>query len=757
MKENARFNRIKFTHAGTVFIYDPLRNKEVTSYPAPAGKYTGSAFEKPIHVPPYPLPGHAYHQSTNRKAYLHENPRAVTSHSIFLVDMSGSMRFDDINGARCRADAVWTTIASNYVLDPLKEGALSSSDVVSVVAFRDTAEVLVAQAPVDYVLFNRILTFREYETVRPEGPGNYLPALDVAESLLKWNKLGSCALSLLFFSDGKPSDRGNFVARTGQIAAKYGHRLTMSCIGMAEPSEDFAILQAMVEEARDFGVQAVFQRPTLHLSELSVAISSLASSLCTTKTSMIDRRTGQRQMVRTDIVHERKSSVKQDWIRPNHEWKVFSNRDVMNYVLRFSIWDTQKDEFVCKCTVVKAGIHAEFCSLIFLPLTTIGLMDSRCVFCYQTMSAGYDEAIQTIGKCMVPGDLCHNCRACYICSRCCRPHDPVDCATYLQHKKNRKMVVRKVPSFSVAMKNAVFGQGEERIVHQFRFLDDNGNFAGPKWVAKESRFVLEGDDPSQQQSRLTYHKDFMRTQVLAQRFATDFNQVLDSFHSESRNWPRFRFLEPLVVELVEDGRHLAHKQREIMIEEMLDGQYLKFNNNDGFVMSKGKMTQVPMDPIREVSDNTEDDDDDEIVEVTRDGKPVEASNQPPMCEEITINEPSRTTANSEMCVEISKTPVVPSRDSSMEMWIEDFPQAFSHFSYEKSGKQYMVVDLQGVFKQHPEGTCEFILTDPAIHRRDKHLESMGRTDRGPKGMRSFLQSHRCNRVCRLLGLVMKEE
>ena len=349
MQETARFNRLKFTHAGKVFIYDPHKNKEVTSYQVAAGEYTGSAFEKPIHVPPYPLPGHAYHQSANQKAFLQENPRHVTSHSVFLVDMSGSMRCDDINGARCRADAVWTTIAKNYLLDRLEEGSLSSSDVVSIVAFRDAAEVLIAQAPMDYVLFNRILTFREYETVRPEGPGNYMPALDTAESLLEWNKLGSCALSLMFFSDGKPSDRGDFVARTGRIAAKYGHRLTMSCIGMAEPSEDFAIMQAMVDEARDFGVQAVFQRPTMHLSELSVAISSLASSLCTTKTSMVNPRTGRRQVVRTDLVHERRSAVNQHLMRPDQEWKVYSNRDVMNYVLRFSTWDTRRDEFVCKC------------------------------------------------------------------------------------------------------------------------------------------------------------------------------------------------------------------------------------------------------------------------------------------------------------------------------------------------------------------------------------------------------------------------
>lgn len=311
------------------------------------------------------------------------------------------------------------------------------------------------------------------------------------------------------------------------------------------------------------------------------------------------------------------------------------------------------------------------------------------------------------------------------------------------------MVVRNVPSFSVAMKDAVLGEGAERIVHQFRFLNEDGNFAGSKWVAKESRFVMDGDDHLQHQSRLTYHKDFMRAQVLAQRFATEFNHALDSFHPKSRNWPRFRFLEPLVVELVEDGKHLAHKQREIMIEEMLDGQYLKFNNNDGFVMKKGKMTPLRLDPIREVSDDAGDD---EVVEVTMEGKPVVASAaiHSPVCLEIPKGKPSVAVASSKMCVELAKNPET--------TWVEDFPQAFSHFSYETSGKQFMVVDLQGVFTQKPDGTCEYVLTDPAIHRREDHyLESMGRTDRGKKGMQAFLQSHRCNRVCRMLGLVVKEE
>lgn len=347
-------------------------------------------------------------------------------------------------------------------------------------------------------------------------------------------------------------------------------------------------------------------------------------------------------------------------------------------------------------------------------------MDSRCIFCYETVSAGFAGAIQTIGKSTVPGSLCPDCQACYICLRCNRKHDRRDCVEFLRQKYDRKLVVRNVPSFSVAMKTKVFDTGAERIVRQFRFLDDAGNFAGPKWVAKESLLVLDKD----QQSRLTYHKDFMRAQVLAQGFAAEFNRVLDSFGQQSRNWPRFRFLEPLVIELVEDGKHLAHKQREIMIEEMLDGKYQKFNNNNGFVLNVKDTSAMRLSPI---------------FETIGDGD-------------------QRATVASFVGQKQQKTgsgmPYYGITGSSMR--VEDFPQAFSHFSYERSQKQCMVVDLQGVFSEKPDGRCEFILTDPAIHRRDRHLGSMGRTDRGQRGIQAFLQSHRCNPVCHMLQLVLKE-
>jgi len=45
------------------------------------------------------------------------------------------------------------------------------------------------------------------------------------------------------------------------------------------------------------------------------------------------------------------------------------------------------------------------------------------------------------------------------------------------------------------------------------------------------------------------------------------------------------------------------------------------------------------------------------------------------------------------------------------------PQAFSHYSYEKSKRYFMVVDLQGVLKTNNDGTKCYELTDPVIHKR----------------------------------------
>jgi len=58
-------------------------------------------------------------------------------------------------------------------------------------------------------------------TLRLERLGNHRPTLEKAQELLQKNVLGSCALSLFFFSYGKPSDhyKDDLVACLGKFAA----------------------------------------------------------------------------------------------------------------------------------------------------------------------------------------------------------------------------------------------------------------------------------------------------------------------------------------------------------------------------------------------------------------------------------------------------------------------------------------------------------------------------------------------------------
>lgn len=73
----------------------------------------------------------------------------------------------------------------------------------------------------------------------------------------------------------------------------------------------------------------------------------------------------------------------------------------------------------------------------------------------------------------------------------------------------------------------------------------------------------------------------------------------------------------------------------------------------------------------------------------------------------------------------------------------DLLQAFSHYSWVKSGKSILICDLQG-FKE--DARDRITLTDPAVHSKGC-AGRYGAMDAGMEGVRAFFKTHTCSAVC----------
>eukprot|EP01133_Synstelium_polycarpum_P004097 gene4097-4781_t len=71
------------------------------------------------------------------------------------------------------------------------------------------------------------------------------------------------------------------------------------------------------------------------------------------------------------------------------------------------------------------------------------------------------------------------------------------------------------------------------------------------------------------------------------------------------------------------------------------------------------------------------------------------------------------------------------------------PQSFSHFTYEHSNHQLLIIDIQGVGDHY---------TDPQIHTYDGIGYGVGNL--GQKGFEKFIDTHKCNAICQYLNLQM---
>ena len=628
--------RWKYTYKGVVFLTDKTGKKEITSYPENRRK---SAAMPPVPHLRHNAPAYKHRPAAVAlsRAELLRSPSKWTSHTIVVIDQSGSMRTNDVAGFSTRSHAVWSKVSKDLVERPvIQRGAAASTDVVTVIAMRDDAEIVIDRSPMNMELASQLLSFSGAS--KPRSHGRYVPALTLAETCLNMNTCGSCNLGLLFLSDGKPSDRvprgkGRSMMQkhctmmsdvVGELSSSFGRRLSIGAIGFAEEDE-FDVMRAMVETAREYGVKANFSLPSLSGEGLGTSISWLTTSMTETKMELTAVGTTTQRVVRT-VRRDKKNEPSNRFYNAD-DWLLFKR------VARCS-WELDGDD------------------VRVLPL---------------------------IGK--------------------------------------------ERGAVGAAFKKNIFDEGGERMVHMFREIDRDHNFVGDAFVAKESRFVETGSAES-----MEFHKLHVKMQDRAGKLAERFNAQVSTVARTGS--PVVNYLKCFVYVCV----GASGTKFPLHVEKLLNWErFTKFNDNKGGVSSdwvaaeakarakaqRGEGGGGGLGEFLE-DDETEEEDSEEDSEADY------------------------------------FTPLNFMRRLKVDH--ADVPQAFTHFTFQDSGGQMLVCDLQGVFERKMTPPV-FLLTDPVIHFASRHhggrTHKYGRTDRGMNGMRDFFRTHKCNALCHALGLTMR--
>lgn len=273
--------RWKYTFANIVYITDATSRNEITSYVLP------------LEIQKISLGKEEVKNHNLLKNRLLQEPWLCTSHTVLVIDHSGSMRTSDVDNYRSRIDAVYGTIALDYVGAQMDNGQIRGTDVLSLIEMRDSGNILLYREPITNVLYNKILDLRE--TNRAYSHGNYIPSLALAEKVLSKDKENiNCALLLLFLSDGKPSDQGHLdvnwavLTKVHSLYQTFKSRLTIGTIGFAQ-NTDFTVLESMANAPKTFnlsGCVGIFQKSDLCARTLGNAISSLSTRLSATRTTL---------------------------------------------------------------------------------------------------------------------------------------------------------------------------------------------------------------------------------------------------------------------------------------------------------------------------------------------------------------------------------------------------------------------------------------------------------------------------------------
>jgi len=284
---------------GITFITDQSMRREVTAYPSA--------------LPMMDIDRKMRDDHEKAIRLLHGKPELSTSHTVIVIDNSGSMlsKKNNVHLYRDSQNAAFSMTELEFVAEQMFNETAVNTDLVSLVTFSSDATVDVERESIDWLIYNKSLYHRNSDRFvhRRNAPeidallagSNYLPAMEQAHRRLVAADHDNCAPSLFFFTDGQPTDHKKLRIPIGEatermcnkitlMARQFGENFTVTIVGLGDPGDDFSILHDMVSAAVSAGAKGTFEFCNKTAQSISSAITSLVSSTTESRTAIMEGR-----------------------------------------------------------------------------------------------------------------------------------------------------------------------------------------------------------------------------------------------------------------------------------------------------------------------------------------------------------------------------------------------------------------------------------------------------------------------------------
>lgn len=535
-RERCWGSRWKIEYDGIIFIVNNSLTQEVTAYPSPLGLA--------------PVESKELNLNFKTRDFLIKNPDRCTSHTVLVVDNSGSMSTHDIALHRDRQIAAYSITAMEFVAEQLFKQTATNSDVVTLIEFDRNAREVFSKEPFSWELYNKLLNRRskrcyvsregDRQLDRLNGDSNYLKALDTADIALSYIDHPRCAISLLFLSDGAPTDATTMkltpwaaetlmTEKIAAIAKKYKERLNIQMIGFGDSFQDFTVLTNLAEAATGTksGTKAEFTYCGKAADKIGSAVSSLVSSTTETRTYLLTSDSGKSLNKReVQMESEMNGTIK---------WKY-------HMIVGHYVYDRSIDDFV-----PHPGLP---------PGATEGTENEPSSSTKTKTEIGSPSSSRTTGLISRFATLFGT------------EKSSNESPSSIKHDK--------LPSQLAIGKNP-YGKGAERLAFRcnLAYSSSEDDFAFNEMIAKETILVKRPTD------NIKFHKSFCKAQDLSNYLAWEFNNRLRAMSSYSpTETPMIVFL-PCSILVLDDPEWPG---RGVLVEKKLNNEkygWKKYNDNAG--------------------------------------------------------------------------------------------------------------------------------------------------------------------------------